>query len=681
LRKPVRRATQRRSARPEAGRRAVPTPENSMSIAATENDHSASLPDLSQIPEADRDRIWLEKYYQGDSMKQLTLRAVVMGSILGMMMSLSNLYIGLKTGWGLGVGITACILSYAIWTTMMRIGLVRDQMSILENNCMQSTATSAGVSTGGTMVSAISAHLMLTGQHISWPVLGAWTAFLALLGVSMAVPMKRQMINREQLKFPSGIAAAETLRSLHAAGGEALIKAKALFIAMGVGGVSAFWQTGLGGVLTKFFGVSAETAGKFVLPGDVELKTSLFGKPLAALGISLPVDPLMTAAGMIVGMRTSLSMFLSGFVLFGIIGPWLDDAGILKEMHAAGALGSEALTSGNIRKWGLWTGSSMMVAAGLTAVSFQWRSMFNALLRAKDLFGGKSGGGEKTVDVVGHIEVPNSWFAIGTAVSGLGCVLIMHSEWDIPYYWGVVAVAMAFVLSLVACRATGETDTTPIGAMGKVTQLFYGMVIPNKAIPNLMTAGVTAGAAGAAADLLTDLKAGYLLGANARKQTIAQMVGILSGTLAIVPAWYLFVPDASHLGTDQFPAPAAEVWKSVAELLSRGLSSIHPTILNGIFVGAAIGMALTLIEGLRLLPQRWRGYMPSATGLGLGMVIPLGNSTSFLLGAIITWAWTKRNAASCDRLMVPIASGVVAGCSLMSVLIMVLQATGILPLE
>ena len=90
----------------------------------------------------------------------------------------------------------------------------------------------------------------------------------------------------------------------------------------------------------------------------------------------------------------------------------------------------------------------------------------------------------------------------------------------------------------------------------------------------------------------------------ARKQTIAQMVGILSGTLAIVPAWYLFVPDASHLGTDQFPAPAAEVWKSVAELLSRGLSSIHPTILNGIFVGAAIGMALTLIEGLRLLPQR-----------------------------------------------------------------------------
>ena len=651
-----------------------------MATAATETDHTEALPDLALIPLAERDQVWLEKYYQGNSMKQLTLRAVVMGSILGMLMSLSNLYIGLKTGWGLGVGITACILSYAIWTSMLRIGLVKEPMSILENNCMQSTATSAGVSTGGTMVSAISAHLMLTGQHISWPVLGFWTAFLALLGVSMAVPMKRQMINREQLKFPSGIAAAETLRSLHAAGGEALIKAKALFIAMAAGGVAALWQTGVGGILQKFAGMTAEKASAFVLPSDLPLPTTLFGKPLAALGISMPVDPLMTAAGMIVGMRTSLSMFLSGFVLFGVIGPWLDDAGVLREMHAAGALANETLNGSNIRKWGLWTGSAMMVAAGLTAVSFQWRSMVTALARLKDIFGGEPKAAAAH-DPVAHIEVPNSWFAIGTGVAGLGCIVIMYTEWGIPVYWGVVAVAMAFVLSLVACRATGETDTTPIGAMGKVTQLFYGMVIPNQPIPNLMTAGVTAGAAGAAADLLTDLKAGYLLGANARQQTIAQMIGIIGGTLAIVPAWYLFVPDASHLGTDQFPAPAAEVWRSVAELLSHGLASIHPTILKGIFVGVGIGTVLTLIDGLRLVPEKYRGYMPSPTGLGLGMVIPLGNSTSFLLGAIITWVWMKRSEKSCDRLMVPVASGVVAGCSLMSVAIMILQATGVLPLE
>ena len=647
-----------------------------MSSEAVASAPHGALPNLAEVPEEIRDQVWLDTYYQGDSVRQLTVRAVVMGSILGMMMSLSNLYIGLKTGWGLGVAITSCILSYAIWTVFLKFGWAKQPMSILENNCMQSTATSAGVSTGGTMVSAIAAQLMLTGVHMNWKVLMAWTAFLAFLGVSMAIPMKRQLINREQLKFPSGIAAAETLRSLHAAGGEALIKAQALFWSMGIGAVLQWWQSGMAGLLQRMDWAAEKIAFPLTLPMELELHAKLFGKDFSKLGFVFPVDPLMTAAGMIVGMRTSLSMVISGFALFGIVGPWLDDSGVLREMHAAGALGSEALSPGNIRKWGLWTGSSMMVAAGLTAALFQWKSMVAGISKLGALFSGK-----KQVaahDPIAHIEVPNSWFVIGTGISGLGCIIIMYTEWDIPLHWGIVAVAMAFVLSLVACRATGETDTTPIGAMGKVTQLFYGAMIPNLPIPTLMPAGVTAGAAGAAADLLTDLKSGYLLGANSRQQTIAQSIGIISGTLAIVPAWYLFVPDASALGTAQFPAPAAEVWKSVAELLSRGISTMHPTILKGIIFGGSLGFLLTLTEGLA--PKKFRSYLPSATGLGLGMVIPFGNSFSFLLGALITLIWTKLNEASCDQKMVPIASGIVAGCSLMAVFIMILQAAGLLPL-
>lgn len=647
-----------------------------MSSEAVASAPHGALPNLAEVPEEIRDQVWLDTYYQGDSVKQLTVRAVVMGSILGMMMSLSNLYIGLKTGWGLGVAITSCILSYAIWTVFLKFGWAKEPMSILENNCMQSTATSAGVSTGGTMVSAIAAQLMLTGVHMNWKVLMAWTAFLAFLGVSMAIPMKRQLINREQLKFPSGIAAAETLRSLHAAGGEALIKAKALFWSMGIGAVLQWWQSGMAGLLQRLDWAAEKIAFPLTLPMELELHAKIFGKDFSKLGFVFPVDPLMTAAGMIVGMRTSLSMVISGFALFGIVGPWLEDSGVLREMYASGALSSETLSSGNIRKWGLWTGSSMMVAAGLTAALFQWKSMVAGISKLGALFSGK-----KQVaahDPIAHIEVPNSWFVIGTGISGLGCIIIMNTEWDIPLHWGIVAVAMAFVLSLVACRATGETDTTPIGAMGKVTQLFYGAAIPNQPIPNLMTAGVTAGAAGAAADLLTDLKSGYLLGANSRQQTIAQSIGIISGTLAIVPAWYLFVPDASALGTSQFPAPAAEVWKSVAELLSRGISTMHPTILSGIIFGGSLGFLLTLTEGLA--PKSLRKYLPSATGLGLGMVIPFGNSFSFLLGALITTVWTKLNEASCEQKMVPIASGIVAGCSLMAVFIMILQAAGLLPL-
>src|SRR6185295_7735142 len=105
----------------------------------------------------------------------------------------------------------------------------------------------------------------------------------------------------------------------------------------------------------------------------------------------------------------------------------------------------------------------------------------------------------------------------------------------ITWWMGIISVLVAFLLSVVAARATGETDMTPIGAMGKITQLTYAGLTPRSATPteftqtNLMTAMVTAGSACHSADLLTDLKCGYLLGGNPRKQLISQLFGILAG--------------------------------------------------------------------------------------------------------------------------------------------------------
>ncbi len=629
--------------------------------------------DLASVPVADRDRVWLEQVYRGDGVPQATLRAILMGGAIGGVMSLSNLYIGLKTGWGLGVGITACILSYAIWRAFMQVGFARTEMTILENNCMQSTATSAGVSTGGTMVSAIAAHLIISGQHIPWPVLTAWTIFLALLGVAVAVPMKRQMINREQLAFPSGVAAAETLRSLYAGGGTALLKARSLFLALAAGLVVK-WLVEGHPEFVEAVGAPAWFA-VLAIPAVWHLPWRMGGRPAAAYGLALPIDPQMMAAGAIVGLRTAASMALGAVVLFGVLAPWLDASGVFAEMHAAGALDGPDVSPAAIRRWGLWTGSAMMVAAGLTAFAFQWRSLVHALSGMGSLFGRP---GSATHDPVARIEVPTSWFLAGTLVAGGGCIAIMHAQWGVPLHLGVVAVLLAFVLSLVACRAAGETDITPIGAMGKVTQLFYGIAMPQRMDANLMTAGVTAGAAGAAADLLTDLKAGYLLGANARLQTLAQAAGILFGAAVIVPAWYVLVPDASVISGDaaRFTAPAASVWASVAQLLSRGIETLHPTCRWGIICGGALGVLITVLE--QLAPKSIVRWIPSATGLGLAFVIEFHDSMAFLVGALVATALARLRPAAAETYVVPVSSGIIAGESLMGVAIAFLHASGLL---
>jgi uncharacterized oligopeptide transporter (OPT) family protein len=234
---------------------------------------------------------------------------------------------------------------------------------------------------------------------------------------------------------------------------------------------------------------------------------------------------------------------------------------------------------------------------------------------------------------------------------------------------------MTFLLAIVACRATGETDTTPIGAMGKITQLMFGVLAPSNITTNLMTASVTAGAAGASADLLTSLKTGYILGANPRKQFLSQLIGVFAGLVVVVPAFYILVPNASVLGSDKWPAPSAQVWAAVARLLANGFEALHPTARWGLCVGALLGILIPTAE--RLFPKYHR-FIPSAMGLGLAFVIPFFNSLSMFMGSAITTLLEWKAPEIADKYVVTVASGFIAGESLVGVAIALLAASGIL---
>ncbi|MGO9709710.1 MAG: OPT/YSL family transporter, partial [Polyangiaceae bacterium] len=188
---------------------------------------------------------WYARIYRGDAVPQLTVRAVAMGSVLGFFLAFTNLYIGLKTGLYLGVAITAVILSFSIWTTLRRMGFAKSAMSILENNCMQSCASCAGYGTGSSIITAVPALLLLTtsptdahGHNLPWWVVALWTLVISALGVTLGIPMKRSMINRERLRFPEGTAAAITLQSLFSEGREALLKGRALYISAATGALA-----------------------------------------------------------------------------------------------------------------------------------------------------------------------------------------------------------------------------------------------------------------------------------------------------------------------------------------------------------------------------------------------------------------------------------------------------------
>lgn len=623
---------------------------------------------------------WYAKAYRGDAVPQLTARAVLMGSVLGFFLAFTNLYVGLRTGWHLGVAITACIISFSVWRALLAAGIARTPMSILENNCMQSTASAAGYSTGSTLVSAIPALLMLSataenpgGTHLPWPVLALWTFFIAVLGTCLAIPMKRTMINRERLRFPSGLAAASTLQSLYADSAGAARKAKALLWSGLVGAAipplialqCVYEETTAAG--KRIYGTLFEDKFKWFewLPGAGKKPDGTAWLP-SDWGIKLDKDPVLIGAGMIIGPRVTLWMLGGAIALAFGAGPWgLEQFWVDPDGRTVAAASKPSTAWKEI---GLWFGAPFLIAAALTSFLFQARSIGRAFRG----FGGARGGDAR----VAATEVPNSWFFAGAGVAGAGAIVLAKIQFDIPLHYGVLAVLMTVVLCLVASRITGETDVTPTGAMGKIMQLSYGALIPQNATSNLMSAGITSGSASACADLLNDLKSGYLLGANPRRQFVAQFLGIFSGTVATVIGFYALVPDATNLpvagvAEPKFSAPAAVQWKAVADLFVKGFGNFHPAFQRAIVAGLALGAALTVAE--KLAPRRIKGMLPSATGLGLGFILPFYNNLSFAIGGIAVWAWKRLSAAREEEYSVSIASGLIAGASLIGVLVAILN--------
>src|SRR5262249_20604957 len=140
----------------------------------------------------EKDAWWLANVFRGD-MPQLTVRSAVTGMLLGGFLSLTNLYIGSRTGWTLGVGITSVILSFALFKLVARAGLGRD-MTLLENNAMQSIATSAGYIITP-LFQSFAAYAMITGQIVPMYQAMIWMLVVAVIGVCFAFPMKKRFIN------------------------------------------------------------------------------------------------------------------------------------------------------------------------------------------------------------------------------------------------------------------------------------------------------------------------------------------------------------------------------------------------------------------------------------------------------------------------------------------------------
>lgn len=598
---------------------------------------------LDEIPGTTADSAeaaWLRDVYRPDE-PNLTPRGIVAGILIGFVMSLSNIYVFFKTGWSLGVTLTACILAFAVFRVAQVLGA--RPLGMLENNALTTVASGTGYMTAGGNAAAFGALVMITTAQPNKLGLIAWFGIISAIGVFVAIPIKRQLINREGLAFPTGTATAETLKTIHAAGGsEGTTAAKVL-------GASALFA----GLLTV-----ARDYLKWV-PGQWAPGIQLLGHDLVRWTIAVKTELVLVGAGALMSFRTGWSFLLGGIVNYAIIAPALFQHGLVKP------IGGKPVSYAGIIDWTLWPGAAILVGAGLTAFALDYKSIARSFTGLSAVFDARSRA-QPGVGIAA-VEAPDWWFPAGLLLLTPAIVALMYLMFDIPVWAAVFAVPLAVLMGFVASRVTGETDVTPTKALGPVTQMVYGAITPGNLTGNIMSANVTGGIGLHAADLLTTLKTGWLLGARPRHQVYAQLLGVLAGAAIIVPLFYVVVP-ISQLGSDIWPAPSALVWANVSKAFVGGIDALPHSAKLAIAVGLALGIGLTLLD--KAAPRSLRRFLPSASAIGLAMVVPFSNSLAIFLGAGLA-ELVRRRYRRYEPYTIPLASGLIAGESLVAIAITV----------
>jgi putative OPT family oligopeptide transporter len=593
--------------------------------------------------EEDPEAVWLRDVHKPNEVN-LTVRAVLVGMVIGGVMCVSNIYVFLKTGWSMGVTITACILAFAAFKLIGSIARGSNPFGILENNALTTVASGAGYMTGGGNMAAFGAILMVTSVRPPQVPMVLWFAVIAALGVFAAIPIKRQLINKENLAFPTGTATAETLRTIHGADkvtAQVGLKPAALLgYAAGFGALVAVLRD-----VVKLF------------PGTLGVPISIAGHSLKTWTLAFKTEVILIGAGALMSFRTGWSLLLGGILTYGVMAPRLFEQGLIKSVSYKA-----------IVEWTVWPGAAILVGSGLTSFALDYKSLGRAFTGIGKLFGRKS-----AETGIAAVEVPEWWFPAGFAVLSPVVIFLMAWLFQIPVWAAIIAVPLAVLMGFVAARVTGETDVTPTKALGPVTQMVYGVVTPGNLTGNIMSANVTGGVGLHAADLLTTLKTGWLLGAKPRHQFYAQLFGVIAGAFIIVPAFNLIIPDTSVLGSEEWPAPSCVVWAGVSKAFAGGIDKLTDESRIAIGIGLALGIALALLE--KLAPKNVRAFLPSPSGLGIAMVVPGSNAIAMFMGAALAEIARRRNQ---EGMVVPIASGLIAGESLMGVVIALMVAGGVL---
>jgi putative OPT family oligopeptide transporter len=621
---------------------------------------------------------------------ELTLRALVLGSLLGLVFGASSAYLGLRVGLTVSASIPIAVVSITIFRALSR--RLGPRASILENNIVQTTG-SAGESIAGGVIFTIPA-LVFLGFELDWTRTTVLALMGGILGVLMMIPLRRYLIVREHgvLTYPEGTACAEVLMVGEERGAQAGLVFSGLFV----------------GALYKFLNLILALWNEFP-----ERVLAIYHRTAR---VRLDTDPALLGVGYIIGYRSSALMvgggLLSSLVLIPAIG--LFGEGRASVLYPGSTLISEMDADEIWRNYIRYVGAGAVAAGGIINLARAMPTIIDSFRASfRDL---KLSGGETSAAVPRtERDIPITVVLVGSVLLALAMTLVPQLR--VNLLTAALIIVFGFFFAVVASRITGElgSSSCPISGMAIATLmgtcalfLLLGWTGHGYTAVALSVGAVVCIAASNAGTTSQDLKTGFLVGATPWKQQVALIVGVVTCVFVvgetvrfinasfatIKPAQYSVVLPADPAAPAQAgPDGAAYSLRRVGGVsgvpdgtyLADGSGVIHYEVVQGIGSEKAPAPQARLmslvIKGILTRQLPWGlvliGVFISilmevvgvpALAFAVGVYLPLESTTPVYAGGLVRWLVDRRRGTDSESDAGPgvlYSSGLIAGGSLM----------------
>lgn len=614
----------------------------------------------------------------------MTAKALIAGTLIGILCSFLALYYSLKTGVIPSLNILSGLGGFLLVKLFLRLGIFRGTFTPQENAIIQTVSvavyamSSVGIGFGSSYLGmSYNAYLALGPEYVgnrpedtfelTFGRNILWCLALGFFGFFLAFPLRDYTIIEQNLPFPSGTVTAYVIKNMHQIGSST---------------TTSF------AILSKFFSISF----------CVNMVTWAF-RGLDSFPIfggymkdhytwAMDFDIGSFGIGAILPIQITFSMLLGAVMSYGIMQPYIEHfhngSGPNDWVDMENLPGKSAYLG--LMNYSIFSGLAIMLVCGVWTIGTlivtlvkEWRKPKTSNEKKhKEIEDGIRSQTEVLNDIFKASTIPKWVPYAGYTVFSIITVVMLHFIFHVRWYQTLVAIAIIPVFAISNVQAMGRTDWDVSSAYGKIMMFPFGVWnFGGSILPSLALCSVTISGCSNAASLLQDFKTGQLLGCSPNKMFIAQFFGAVVGAF-VTPVLFLLLSSAFELPTDDKQAfiqgRYGVIYRTLAVVATGNGFDALPSKLsiriehfnfcvaeNVLYVALGFGLLALLLNILHVtLDEKYVQYLPEASSLSIGVLVQPAVSLEFFIGSLLVWWWSKWNS-NVHKQVPYIASGAVAG--------------------